>query len=63
MPATTTDTRPLFSKGSVIAWGRSIGIPDATALDFMRQEGVIIIDDGTPIILQGSQPGRADVRS
>ena len=41
----TTDGRPIFSRGAVISWGRSIGIPDTTALKFMRQEGVIITDD------------------
>jgi hypothetical protein len=37
---------PVFHRGAVISWGRSIGIPDTTAIEFMRLEGAIIIDDG-----------------
>jgi len=48
LTATTQDGRPVFSRGAVIAWGRSIGIPDNTALEFMRQEGAIIVEDGKP---------------
>ncbi|MGP8203075.1 hypothetical protein [Methanoregula sp.] len=35
----------MFHRGAVISWGRSIGIPDGVALAFMREEGVVIIDD------------------
>lgn len=41
---TTAEGRPVFSRGAVISWARSIGIPDNTALEFMRQEGALIID-------------------
>ncbi|MFA5346923.1 MAG: hypothetical protein WC294_02205 [Methanoregula sp.] len=45
MSTITADGRHIFSKGAVIAWAKSIGIPDATALEFMKAEGVIITDD------------------
>lgn len=45
MSTTPADGRPTFSKGAVCAWAKSIGIPDTTALEFMRQEGAVIIDD------------------
>jgi len=49
MITTTTDGRPVFSRGAVISWARSIGISDATAIRFMKGEGAIIIDDERPI--------------
>jgi len=39
------EDHPVFSRGAVIAWGRSIGIPDATALEFIKQEGAIVTDE------------------
>jgi len=45
MSATTADGRPVFSRGAILAWARSIGIPETTALEFMRQEGAIITDE------------------
>jgi hypothetical protein len=39
------DDRKVFHRGAVIAWGRSIGIPDETALSFMQKLGVTVIDD------------------
>lgn len=45
MTSITSAGRPVFSVEAVIAWGRSIGISDATALEFMRQEGAIITDE------------------
>ena len=36
----------VFHRGAVISWGRSIGIPDRIALEFMQQEGVVIVPDG-----------------
>jgi len=38
----TTQDGPVFSRGAVIAWARGIGIPDEIALEFMRQEGVVV---------------------
>jgi hypothetical protein len=43
--------RPIFSRGAVLAWARSIGIPDKTALEFMRQEGAIITDENKRPVL------------
>jgi len=40
-----TDERPVFHKGAVIAWARSIGISDNTALSFMQKAGALVIDD------------------
>ncbi|HNX17567.1 MAG TPA: hypothetical protein PKM50_04455 [Methanoregula sp.] len=37
--------RPIFHKGAVIAWGRSIGIPDDTAISFIQKAGALVIDD------------------
>jgi hypothetical protein len=39
---------PVFHKGAVISWGRSIGVPDAVALQFIQKAGAIIIDDSDP---------------
>jgi hypothetical protein len=47
--STSRDSRPVFSKGAIIAWGRSIGVPDAIALEFFRQEGAIIKDNGSTV--------------
>lgn len=37
--------RPIFHRGAVIAWGRSIGVPDDTALAFIQKAGALVIDD------------------
>jgi len=39
--------RPIFHKGAVIAWARSIGISDNVALSFMQKAGALVIEDNT----------------
>lgn len=39
------DERPVFRKGAVIAWARSIGISDSTAMAFMQRAGAQVIED------------------
>lgn len=39
------DQRPIFHKGAVIAWARSIGVPDNVALSFMAKAGALVIED------------------
>ncbi len=53
---------PVFHRGAVIAWGRSIGISDGVALEFMRQEGVVIIDDGQQAPVGVGHVTRMDAR-
>jgi hypothetical protein len=40
-----TENRPIFSRGAVLSYGRSIGVSDAVFLKFMQEEGAIIVDD------------------
>ena len=40
----TMINRPVFSRGAVISWGRSIGLTPEIALGFMQSEGVVLID-------------------
>jgi hypothetical protein len=37
--------RPIFHKGAVISWARSIGVPDNVALSFMQKAGALVIED------------------
>lgn len=37
--------RPIFHRGAIIAWARSIGVPDDTALSFIQKAGALVIDD------------------
>ena len=39
------DEKPIFHKGAVIAWARSIGISDNAALSFMKKAGALVIED------------------
>jgi hypothetical protein len=45
--------RPVFSRGAIISWGKSIGISPDNALNFMKSEGVVIVDDTPGIPLAG----------
>lgn len=40
-----TENRPIFSRGAVLSYGRSIGVSDTVFLKFMQEEGAIIVDD------------------
>ena len=45
-PQTVEDSRrPIFHRGAVIAWARSIGVPDDTALSFIQKAGALVIED------------------
>jgi hypothetical protein len=51
-----TENRPVFSRGAVLSYGRSIGVSDTVFLKFMQEEGVIVVDDN-----EGRQvPGQAE---
>jgi hypothetical protein len=39
------DEHPVFHKGAVIAWARSIGVPDNVALSFIQKAGALVIED------------------
>lgn len=45
-------SRPVFSREAIISWGKSIGISPDDALNFMKSEGVVIVDDtpGIPVV-------------
>lgn len=47
---TTVDGRPVFSRGAVVGWARSIGIPDSLALEFIRKEGVTIVEEDETVL-------------
>jgi hypothetical protein len=46
-------SRPVFSREAIISWGKSIGISPDNALNFMKSEGVVIVDDTPGIPLAG----------
>jgi len=46
----TDDGRPIFHRGAVIAWARSMDIPESVALSFIQRAGALVIEDGDGIL-------------